>query len=211
MSTDVKSGASADLLTLGVTSRAFNVTEFLKDSATMIYPTSAPKVYLTTTGIMNVSLLVAGDCMASLYTPSRDIYILRVYLITAYVGAADTAITYTDFGMARATGTAGGGSGTKATSAIGKRDTANSNSSCTLSYGPTAITGLTDDTAGDLSSAVYGHHFGQVGWFEMLPHFNVDEYLRNGLILPATNSLAIRLRTAAAATSIASVSFVWVE
>lgn len=212
MSVQLLSGASADLLTVDPTSKAARVTLYNPDGS-LVYPGTAPVVYRATSLMMALGTLASGSCIASLENPNasgKNVYLTRVSVVAGFSGTA--AATNMGFGVSRSTGTGAAGTGSKATTAIAKRNPNDAaNSVCTFRYGPTAITGFTNDTPGDFRSFFLNHQNGSPFDVEPLADLPHNAYAMDGtLILPAT-AWTLFTRTISVAGSTVAVNLEWVE
>lgn len=212
MAIEVKSGATSDILTVDPTSKAARVTLYNTDGSPII-PAGDPPTYMATTAGMTLATLAANSCILSIDNPAlsaKTYYFIRLFLTTSFSGTA--AATYVPFSMSRGTGTSAGGTANKTAAAIGKRDTTVANSTATFRYGPSAVTGMTDDSAGDLCCGVIGHQVGQNAFYEFIPTcIRTNEYLRNGLKVVAGTSLTVRNRLISVAGTIVTISAIWME
>lgn len=212
MAVEIKSGASADLLTVDATSKAARVTLYNADGTTVI-PSTTPAVYYCTTAGMTLATLAANSCCVSLNNPSasgKTLYVIRCLFTTCFSGTA--AATYVPFTLSRGTGTPAGGTASKSGATIGKRDPAIANSVAEYRYGPAAVTGLTDDTAANFAGCLIGHQVGQIDNIDLLPlSSKTNDYLRDGLIIQAGTALTVRNRLVSVAGTNLCVTMVWAE
>jgi len=212
MAVEIKSGVSADLLTIDATSKAARVTLYNTDG-TPIIPATTPKIYYTTTAGMTLATLAANSCACALTNPAasgRVIYVLRCLITTCFSGTA--AATYVPYTLSRGTGTPGGGTANKSGATIGKRNPSDDNSIATFYYGPAAVTGLTDDSAANFAGCLIGHQVGQIDSIDLLPiSIKTNDYLRDGFIISAGTSLTLRNRLISVAGTNLTVTMVWAE
>jgi hypothetical protein len=169
--------------------------------------------YLTTSGVMALGTTAADVCIFSLTNPTGSKKVFRVTRLPAKGGFSGTAAsTKVDFGICRATGTAAGGTGTKATTGIAKRDTGVPDSVALVRFGPAAITGLTADTPADFKRSFINHQNGPMEWEEMIPDRSGGSNVNDAVDLAPGESLAVFTRVSASvAGSSLSVDPEWDE
>jgi hypothetical protein len=170
-----------------------------------------PGAYQATTGLLDLATTAANSCLAALSNPTGSGLILLIKRISARVGFVGTpAATGIAFGLTRATGTAAAGSGSASGATIGKKRTTMANAAALWRFGPTPITGLTDDGVGDFKATFLNHQVGPVTWDELVEDQRNLEELDPIVVLPGT-SLVIRNRTISIAGSRAAFDFEWSE
>lgn len=171
------------------------------------------KRYLVTTGQIALGTTAADTCIYSLKNPGSqlvEIILRKMQILCLFQGTS--AATGQSFGISRNTGTAAGGSATKATTGIGKSDTAMGNSIVEVRVGPTAITGLTADTPADLYLVHLTHQVTNMAIYDLISDMaKASEKDPQFVILPGI-TLGIRTRVAASvAGAIMIVNAEWEE
>lgn len=170
------------------------------------------KSYNATTGLMSLGTTAADSAIMALVNPADSgvtIWVESVSARLAFVGTP--AATGIAFGVTRAAvGTMGGGSGSKTGSSIAKKRTTMADSAAAFYYGPTPITGLTDDTPGDFATTHLAHQVGSPFYDELIEEIEDFDDADPIVILPGT-ALVIRNRTISIAGSRASFDIAWAE
>jgi len=208
MSTDIKSGASTNLATVCTTCRSIFTTPYNSGEYNSFLGNTSDSyktIYMDLGGSM-----VAGDCFFSLTAGATALYVQKLLLMSGFTSGTP-ASTYTDISMSRATGTPAGGSGTFTTTGLAARVPGTSmTNNGTVRYGPTIITGLTDDSAGDIASFMVQHQTGAINNTDFIEIFNSTKlFSTDYLNLPANNSLALRVRSNSVAGTIVCINIAW--
>lgn len=162
--------------------------------------------YMATTKGMTLGTLAANSCMAALSNPATSGVVLMVKRVHAVAGFAGTAAaTFLPLALSRATGTAAGGTGNASTTSIPKKSPASASSAALWRWGPSAVTGLTDDTPADFATGMANHQVGTPS--EQVLFSDKDDPL---IIAPGT-SLAVRNRLISVAGTNVAINIEWEE
>ena len=171
-----------------------------------------PHKYISTSGQIAMATTAADLVIFCLSNPAASGKMARLTKLQAVTGFGGTAAaTRQQFALFRGTGTSAGGSGNKATSALGKINRGSPDSVCTLRYGPTAITGLTADGGGDMYGFFVSHQ--NAPGPQEVNLIDVKDWEKDrGLWLPANYSVAAITRVAASvAGEIVTFNAEWEE
>ena len=167
--------------------------------------------YRAKSTMMELGTLASGSVIFALnnLSTTRPVSVKRLLAEKGFSGtAANSGI---EFGVCRATGTPGGGTGNIAAGAnIPKVGAGGPNSFCSIYYGPAAITGLSPDAAGDFAQTFLIHQVGQVIPVELIREDLREKWADEFVLAPST-SLVVITRTISVAGSKIALSVEWAE